>query len=236
MAFNYSPKVVTEGLVLYLDAANTKSYPGSGTVWNDLSRSGNNGALISGSGYTSANGGAITFDGVNDYVASSNLRITLPNSFSIGVWVFFNNANSPTFQKIFHAQSGSINTPEVNLDNFNGGTGNARYHFYTYASVTSTNNVMTSTNTIVNNTWGYVTGVYDNTAKIKYLYINGTLDKSGSTTVQIAWPDSVTRIGRRLNDTEPLNGRISTTHVYNRALTAQEVLQNYNATKSRYGL
>jgi hypothetical protein len=64
MAFNYSPKIIQDGLVLYLDAANTKSYPTTGTTWTDLSRSGNNGTLINGPTFNSGNGGSIVFDGV----------------------------------------------------------------------------------------------------------------------------------------------------------------------------
>jgi hypothetical protein len=71
MAFNYSPKVITDGLVLYLDAANQYSYPRSGTTWSDISRTGANGTLTNGPTFSSANGGSIAFDGTNDYVTGS---------------------------------------------------------------------------------------------------------------------------------------------------------------------
>ena len=76
MAFSFSSKVVTDGLVLYLDAANTKSYPGSGTAWSDLSRSGNNGTLTNGPTFNSARGGAIVLDGADDYIAINNIQTT----------------------------------------------------------------------------------------------------------------------------------------------------------------
>jgi hypothetical protein len=88
MAVNYSPKIITDGLVLYLDAANTRSYPGSGTVWSDLSRGGNNGTLRNGPTFNSGNGGSIVFDGVNDYASFpnntnlDNQKITMEN------WVY----------------------------------------------------------------------------------------------------------------------------------------------------
>jgi hypothetical protein len=66
MAFNYSPKIVTDGLVLYLDAANSKSYVSGSTTWSDLSRGGNNGTLTNGPTYSSAKGGIIILDGSND--------------------------------------------------------------------------------------------------------------------------------------------------------------------------
>ena len=66
MAFNYSPKIVTDGLVLYLDAANRYSYPGSGTTWSDISRGGNNGTLVNGPTFSTDGGGSIITDGIDD--------------------------------------------------------------------------------------------------------------------------------------------------------------------------
>ena len=68
MSINYNPRIVTDGLVLLLDAGNTKSYPGTGTTWTDISRNGNNGTLTNGPTFDSANGGSLVFDGVDDYV------------------------------------------------------------------------------------------------------------------------------------------------------------------------
>jgi hypothetical protein len=67
MALSHSPSIVTDGLVLCLDAGNPKSYPGSGTTWTDLSGNGNNGTLVNGVGYSGDNLGSLSFDGVNDY-------------------------------------------------------------------------------------------------------------------------------------------------------------------------
>ena len=88
MAFNYSPKISTDGLVLCLDAANTKSYPGSGTVWSDLSRGGNNGTLTNGPTFNSGNGGSIVFDGVNDYVDCGVSNISLPINITLISWIY----------------------------------------------------------------------------------------------------------------------------------------------------
>ena len=68
MGLAHSPSLVMNGLVLALDAANPKSYPGSGTTWTDLSGRGNTGTLTNGPTYSSANGGSLVFDGTNDYV------------------------------------------------------------------------------------------------------------------------------------------------------------------------
>jgi hypothetical protein len=90
MSFHYSPKIITEGLVLYLDAANTRSYVSGSTTWNDISRSGNNGTLINGPTFNSGNGGSIVFDGVNDYVA-------LGNNFQNGPLTILTWINTTTF-------------------------------------------------------------------------------------------------------------------------------------------
>ena len=76
--------IVTDGLVLLLDAANTKSYVSGSTIWNDLSRSGNNGSLINGPTFNSLNGGSIVFDGSNDFIEGT---ITVPTSFTFNVWL-----------------------------------------------------------------------------------------------------------------------------------------------------
>ena len=68
MGLSHSPNIVTDVLVLCLDAANRRSYPGSGNSWLDLSGNGNNGTLTNGPTYSSANGGSLVFDGVDDYV------------------------------------------------------------------------------------------------------------------------------------------------------------------------
>jgi hypothetical protein len=89
MAYNFSPKVITEGLILYLDAANTKSYPGNGNAWTDLSRGGNNGTLTNGPTFNSGNGGNIVFDGINDYVLTSTINHNIgTGNFTYTVWVY----------------------------------------------------------------------------------------------------------------------------------------------------
>ncbi len=85
------PNIITNGLILELDAANRKSYPGSGTTWTDLSGNGNTGTLTNGPTFSSANGGSIVFDGVDDYVNcgnASSLNFERTNSFSFCFWIY----------------------------------------------------------------------------------------------------------------------------------------------------
>ena len=67
MPLIFLPRIVTDGLVLAIDAANTKSYPGSGTTWYDISRNNSNGSLVNGSTFSSENLGTVTFNGVDQY-------------------------------------------------------------------------------------------------------------------------------------------------------------------------
>jgi hypothetical protein len=87
MASIGGPNIVTDGLVLALDAANTKSYPGSGTVWKDLSGNGNNGTLINGPTFDTGNLGSIEFDGVDDWTSFGNILNTGTSDFTISAWV-----------------------------------------------------------------------------------------------------------------------------------------------------
>ena len=89
-----APTIVTNGLILNLDASNTSSYPGTGTVWTDLSGQNNNGTLVNGVGYSSVNGGTLTFDGVNDYVNMGNIFNFGTGDFTYEVVVLYNNLTS----------------------------------------------------------------------------------------------------------------------------------------------
>ena len=108
MAFHYSPKIVTDGLVLCLDAGNTKSYIGSGT-WSDISRGGNNGTLTNGPTFSSLNGGSILFDGVNDSLTfsnNSNLYFLNNSSYTLSIFAKIVTSDS-TFRGLINREYGS---------------------------------------------------------------------------------------------------------------------------------
>ena len=87
MGLSHSPRIVTDGLVFCVDAANKRSYPGVGTTWTDLTANKNNGTLTNGPTFDSANGGSIVFDGTNDYVdLGSSLSISTSSPFSVEFW------------------------------------------------------------------------------------------------------------------------------------------------------
>ena len=228
MAFNYSPKIVTNGLVLCLDAGNVKSYVSGSTSWNDLTSNQNVGTLTNGPTFNTGSGGSIVFDGSNDYILlTSNQNTNFSNSFTLSCWFKFTNLSSNmllsryiialgnTFT-FFHFSSGK---PRLLLQN----------------SVSSID--ATSSNTYsINNIYNFTTTI---TSTQIIHYINGTLD---STTVNSGILPNYSNannwvMGASIYSYTAYGAQnIYQTSMYNRALTSTEILQNYNATKTRFGL
>jgi hypothetical protein len=233
MALAHSPKIVTDGLVLCLDAANSKSYPGSGTVWSDLSGNGNNGTLVNGVGYSSENKGSMIFDGVDDYVdcgtvsqvGSSLTGLTVSVWYKVGAnrtEIIAENGTGFTTNTFYLAQE--------NGTNLSFAVANSSGHYQRIYG--------TSSYTIGN--WYNFVGVWSSGLSL-LAYINGQ-DTSRSLLSPFGNLSSVRSgnsnlfIARRPEGSFYTTGNISQTYIYNRALTAQEIQKNYLATKSRYGL
>ena len=229
MAFNYSPRVITDGLVLYLDAANTRSYPGVGTTWTDISRSGINGTLTNGPTFNSENGGSIVFDGSNNYCSIP--AIDVGKNFTVGIW-FRPNA---TGRKLLFANSYTYAANKGFLFDI----GNAGTDIFLSLGNDQQFRV-SSAGYISANVWTYANATFDGTT-IK-LYINGTettYTATSGTIATISYDTNPAFLGRWLNGgTSTFDffaGRISNVSLYNRALTSTEIRQNYNATKTRFG-
>ena len=238
MAIFYNPRIVTDSLVLALDAANTKSYPGSGTAWTDLSGRGNTGTLTNGPTYSTENGGSIVFDGTNDWVdlgTATSLGFSSVRTIScwvkvsaiasqgtvLGMWDLVGGVNQRTFALYVDFSTSkfvSIWSP----DGVNDGT------------------VLYDTTNVQLNTWYNLVCIFR--SGVRELWKNGVLVSSLSqaTTYTSA---STNRLGMgaipgRSSDTPGgfLNGNVANTQIYNRALSATEISQNFNALRSRYGI
>ena len=219
--------IVRDGLVLYLDAK--YSYPGaSGTnpdtyTWYDMSGNENNGELINGVSYSGTDGGSLVFDGVDDYATVSNVQPNT-NDFTISVWVYKNNNTSNDYVWDFDANEGTLTS----------GT-SVGYGFRYYNSTLGTGSNMYTQGTIPNiNEWYEVTITRNNGTSS--MYVNGAFVTSASgDTHNIS--SSTLYIGRYGGGTGyEHDGRMSNFKIYNKALTPQEVLQNFDATRSRYGI
>lgn len=242
MSVSGGPNIVENGLVLYLDAANTKSYTSGSTIWNDLSGNGNSGSLVNGPTFNSGNGGNLVFDGVNDYVGWDSLDS-----------IKWQNWNSITIEVIFKLNSylGGSNNRQYLFDyRDSGGVNGAIGCFYDSPSALTPgfklfyNTVGTSFEEPVITTFSlgtliYYQVVFDKTTSINNIrhYINGSnifnrsiIINSTTTNTGRVW------LGRFSGSGFQWNGNIFSYRIYNRILSDTEILQNYNATKGRYGL
>jgi len=234
MSFSYSPKIVTNGLALYLDAANTKSFVSGSTIWCDLSRGGNNGTLTNGPTYNSANGGSIVFDGTNNYVESGSIN---PTYFTISLW--FKATGVPSTNDVY---GGSIiaSSPQLTNNAIQYAVNYSWTNQKIYFSVQSNGiNVSTADNSVLRNTIYNITAVYNGSKS--QLYINGVFSTEINYSTNPVYPTTGNKnvqIGRwgYPGFGRYFNGNIYQTIIYNRGLTATEVLQNYNTTKSRFGI
>jgi hypothetical protein len=235
MAFANGGSIVTNGLVLALDAADRNSYPGSGTTWSDVSGNNNNGTLTNGPTYNSANGGSIVFDGVNDYVGATNINLKPISGITQECWLKVA-AQVQVFIGLQYGISSNNSYAlwwgEGGTNTWNGGVNIGGTFYYLNASTTWPTN-----------SWVHFVHTYDGATQ--KLYYNTNLIASENRTGNIAYDASntVTTIGCDFNGSgyntgiaAPTNGSISIAKIYNRALSTQEIFQNYNAQKSRFGL
>ena len=213
------PLGVSSGLVLYLDAANARSYPRTGPTWFDRSGNGNNGTLT-GVVYSGSNFGTFSFDGTDDYAPVGSTGF--PVGSSAGTLSAWARTNTITGSFRFIVSYGAAST---NVARFLG-INNSTYLFGGYANDITASGVPL-------NTWFNMAGVYDGTNAS--MYINGVL-VSGPTVKGWTTNSGNASVGRQTNGGEYWSGNISQVSVYNRALTATEIAQNYNALKGRYGL
>ena len=228
MSFHYSPKIITDGLVLYLDAANTRSYPRTGTTWTDLSRGGNNGSLINGPIFNSANGGNIVFDGVDDFINCTSANLTsLTTEATITIWLKCN-SNSPTaFQTgIFGFTNGLFRSHYVWTD------GKAYFDTFRVARVDSI------TLSAIDRTTPHMLTITTKAGDLWKLYQNSTLVASTTSESSVSINSLTQNLGSKNGAVDQywFNGSFFNIAIYNRALSATEIRQNYNATKTRFGL
>ena len=210
-------EIVTSGLSLLLDAGFTPSYPKSGTSWTDLSFSGNNATLTNGPTYNSSNGGSVVFDGTNDYGAAG-VGLAIASNVTVAAWV---RPTSFTNQGNILAKSGNTG---YRMRFQSTGT------FWMYAN----GNTITSPSAYTINNWFYTVGVFSSSGLL--MYINGSLVQSNGTAFSPSYVASNVYVGSLNSTSELFQGRIANLSVYNRALSATEVLQNFNAQKARFGL
>jgi hypothetical protein len=230
MGVNYnSGSIITNGLVLCLDAANSKSYPGSGTTWTDLSGTGNTGTLENGPTFDSANGGSIAFDGSDDYASIAHSdSLSLPTALTLSIWFYSGTAPGNIAYLKGRTDADNYN-PYLTFSGLYGWTGPNGRAFYTPSAGFIQNN--TWYNLVVSHTSGNTPNVYRNgVLSTSYTFTEGDGTRAlGTNTNQVGINADIPR-----GTIESFNGRVASIQLYNRALSATEITQNYNALKSRY--
>ncbi len=231
MGINRGGKIVTDGLVLCLDAASKRSYPGTGTAWTDLS-SNNNATLLNGSVFSDNGQGSISFDKSNDYV-DTNQQIPFDNSdpFTLCAWVYTYDANN---NQIINNENTAYRGYQLAIDS------NGKL-FVFFRSVVSSNYMGKRSNSVFpTNTWKYCVAVHDGSSDVSglSLYLDAVLQSATNVANSLTGTtvtDKTTWVGRRRAVTNgPFSGQISLAKIYNRALTSEEIVQNYNSTRGRF--
>jgi hypothetical protein len=233
-----TPPIVTNGLVLHLDAANSKSYVSGSTIWNDLSGNGYNGTLTNGPTFDSANGGNIVFDGIDDYVAFNNTSTILNglSAASMNMWINVTRKGGGGYQTIAGWRDDTDTDFFLLLLDSAGVTVNTEFRTRTSSGAVSDVNI---NYTSYFGSWNFISTVVSSNRTD--LYINGILVGSNtSKTGVFGAASNQFRIGSNPNldpiNTYQMQGRMANFLAYNRALTATEITQNYNAQKSRFNL
>ena len=226
------PLGVRDGLVLYLDAANARSYPRSGTTWFDRSGNGNNGTLVNGVGYSGDNFGSLSFDGVNDYVNFGN-NTTLYNAYDTTFTQEFAVrliSGASTSRTIFRVDDWSRIITGISTSSIT----------FTIGYISPVDS-LTYNSTINYNQWYLITTVWTK-LNTQQIYLNGILVAQRTPTISnytgVTGTSGGANLGRGHTSpyTSNINANIAFFKHYNRALTTQEVQQNFNALKGRFGL
>ena len=225
MSLGYGPNIVRDGLVLYLDAANPKSYPGTGTTWYDLSGNGHNGTLTNGSTYNSDNKGSIVFDGINDRIEIPSSTYTFNSACTFEMW--FNLTAINRNQGFM-----SVNTGGYYINFWMpSDTNKLRWEVYQPAP---NGTAFFSTVSFVTNKWYHVVGTISSGTMT--LYINGLYDNSTTNNYPLRVVTAIAYVGDYGAGNYPSASKIAQVKIYNRALSAAEIAQNFAATRGRFGL
>ena len=215
--------IVTTNLSMFLDAGNASSYPGSGTAWTDLSGNSRNGTLTNGPTYTSADGGAIVFDGVNDFVQCSGSLTATAATFVI--WIRRNGPQDDFDGIIYSRSATATGISFFGITNKISYTWNNAANTYTWDSGL----------VIPDLTWCMVAVSVTSTAATAYLCQSSGITSATNTVSHASTTLDDIKIGQDDLGGRFFNGNIAIAQLYNIALSAEQVAQNFAADRARFG-
>ena len=227
--FSPEENIVTNGLVLNLDAGNNLSYAGTGLTSINIAGVGATGVLTNGVGFVANSGGSFVFDGTNDYIDCGNdsslSALGGTTNITASAWVYYTAYGGG-------GQPYSVITVKGFPWTWLLENPSNTFTFRISAGGADVNVVDTSTHLL--NTWYYVVGSYDGSAM--RIYVNGVLKNTRSQAGTLGTNSETAKIGTYQGTNYNLTGRIANVSIYNKTLSSTEILQNYNALKGRYGL
>ena len=218
--------IVRNGLVLNLDAADRKSYPGSGTIWYDRSGNKNNGTLTNNPTFSNTNGGVISFNGTNQYIDCGNVLANLTN-LSLECFVKFG-TQSASYGGVISKTLSNADGWEIRVGAYTSTTTDLQFRYVgDYAAI--------GFNSSFNNgTWYHI--VTTGTNGSQKAYVNGHPFVSGTTALSPSANSNSLLIGKLAYSGLYVNMTMAYARIYNRALSASEVTQNFNATRKRFNI
>jgi hypothetical protein len=219
MSYNQQPKIITEGLVLSVDAGDIKSYLGSGTTWTD--RIGAVAGTIDGASFSRSNGGVFDFDGTNDYVSFGNpsdTQFIYSDTFSLEAWV--NPDSLSGFTHIIGKTYGNYRLAVISSG---------------YSFRLDSNELTTTSGSPAVGEWQNVVATWEPSSSTARVYVNGVLEQS-KTDTDVNWTSTSSnfQIGNSPGESYYFNGKIPIGRAYNTTLSEDQVKQNYNALKGRF--
>ena len=234
MAGNVAPNIVNDdSLLFYLDTVNIKSYVNGSTTWRDISKAGNNGTLVNSPAFSSANGGSIVFDGTDDYCNIPISAVPTGSQATVSFWTKFNVTQASS---IFSAYN-SAGQRQINIHLT---WSDSVAYWDCGASGGTYDRINSSTLTTAQKTgWHNWVFTKDAITGTMVIYLDGISLASGTGKTNTI--GTISTASKRcaiasFDDTMYYSGNISSMLLYNRVLSTTEILQNYNAHKSRYGL
>jgi hypothetical protein len=236
------PAIVTNGLVLNLDAGFTPSYPTTGTTWYDVSSNGYNGALTNGPTFSSANNGSVFLDGVDDYVNignQANLQMGT-GDFTVCLWIKMNNPPISSLNILIWSKNAPAAAAGYGIGFFYGGGNSNKLLWGTANGSTAVEILSQNAFPELLGAWGHIVMVRQNgSTNNGCFYINNQYQSIASSATMINVNTNTDMVIGNTSDRYGsywTKGNYAIAQIYNRALSASEVSQNYNAQKSRFGL
>lgn len=221
MSLHYSTNVTSNGLILFLDAGDTRSYPGSGTVWTDRSGQGNIANLANGVGFDSTNKGSLIFDGVNDLATMSRVPVVAASGLlSYSIW--FKTSDTTKTQQALCITNWS------NMLQYNGGVS------FTWWSNINVGALTFNVPAIVQNQWYNITVSQNNS--LLSVYLNGVSVYSATGVTNILNSNDIRNHIGGFGASRFFKGNIAQVLIYGRNLTATEAYQNFELQRTRFGV